>query len=201
MPLSVYCSGSILKGADDARRPCWTDAERKDVAEGAAPYDVVFLNPDDPIPDAGNTLGQFGRDMYQVLLATAVIVDARVRRGLGIGVEMAAAAALGTPLVVVAPHNSQYRSDVLEYRGVTVNNYVHPHVASLATVVVDDFVAAGAALASLAPGTRTPRPVPTWLSAALTEYEDNVLGVDSPMLEAMRRLGATVRPTASPLSR
>src|SRR4051794_19107944 len=91
--LSVYCSGSIAKGAGDIKKLCWSDIERGAVAEGASPNEVAFLNPDDPIPVPTNTLGQFGRDMYQVLCASAVIVDARERRGIGIGVEMAAAAA------------------------------------------------------------------------------------------------------------
>ncbi|MFI7609532.1 hypothetical protein ACIBTV_31070 [Micromonospora sp. NPDC049366] len=190
MLISVYCSGSIIKGAGDQQRLCWTDVERKEVANGAAPCDVVFLNPDDPIPDAGNTLGQFGRDMYQVMVATAVIVDARVRRGIGIGVEMAAAVAMGTPVIVVAPRNSQYRSDVLEYRGVRVTDYVHPHVAALATEVVDDFTAAGRALVALARRPRAAQPRPEWLSAALTEYKEHVLDMDTPMLQALQRIEA-----------
>jgi hypothetical protein len=189
---SVYCSGSIMNGAADEKRLCWTDTERHEVANGAAPCDVVFLNPDDPITDPGNTLGQFGRDMYQVLIATAVIVDARERRGLGIGVEMAAAATVGTPVIVVAPHNSKYRCDLLEYRGVTVEDYVHPHVASLATVVVDDFAAAGARLATLAPATRRPPEGPAWLAASLAEYQNHILKDDLPMLAALRRLRADV---------
>lgn len=197
MIISVYCSGSIAKGVRDQKRLCWTDVERRQVAAGAAPCEVVFLNPDDPIPDAGNTLGQFGRDIYQVMVATAVIVDARVRRGIGIGVEMAAAVALGTPVIVVAPPNSQYRSDVLEYRGVRVDNYVHPHVAALATEVVDDFAAAGRALPTLADRLTVPGPRPAWLAAALTEYETNVLSIDPPMLDALQRIEAGARREAS----
>jgi len=189
--LSVYCSGSIAKGSADQKKICWTDLERKDVQQGAGDLEVVFLNPDDPIPDATNILGQFGRDMFQVMTATAVIVDARERRGIGIGVEMAAAATLGTPLIVVAPRNSLYRQDRLEYRDTVVANYVHPHVASLATCVVDDFVMAGAELAKL-PTSTGPRHDPPWLTAALAEYEENVLSVDRPMVEALRKLGREV---------
>src|SRR6185312_7670859 len=122
--LSIYCSGSILKGASDEKKLCWTDAERADVANGSSSK-VVFLNPDDPITDPTNTLGQFGRDMYQIMIASAVVVDARERRGLGIGVEMAAAAAMGTPVITVAPRNGKYRMDELEYRGVKIIDYVH----------------------------------------------------------------------------
>ncbi|MBP2472313.1 hypothetical protein JOF53_001185 [Crossiella equi] len=195
--LSVYCSGSIAKGAGDAKKQCWTDAERDQVALGAQPHDVVFLNPDDPITDPGNTLGQFGRDLYQVQVATAVVVDARERRGLGIGVEMAAAATLAVPVIVVAPRNSKYRSDELQYRGAVVKDYVHPHVASLAVAVVDDFVEAGRRLGELAQEKRSgPGSIPPWLTDAIDEYQKNVLPGDAPMLDAIKRLNLD-RPVAA----
>ncbi|WP_214412231.1 hypothetical protein [Sphaerisporangium fuscum] len=190
MKVSVYCSGSIAKGVSDVRKLTWSDTERMEVAKGAEPHDVVFLNPDDPITDPRNTLGQFGRDMYQVMVATAVVVDAREKRGLGIGVEMAAAGTFGTPVIVVAPPNSKYRADLLEYRGVTVHDYVHPHVAALSAAIVDDFLAAGEALAELVTAGTLPEKtdVPGWLERAIGEYRDNVLAGDVPMLEALRRL-------------
>lgn len=185
--LSIYCSGSIMKGASDEKKLCWTDNERADVAKGSVAT-VVFLNPDDPITDPTNTLGQFGRDMYQIMAASAVVVDARERRGLGIGVEMAAAAALGTPVIVVSPRNGKYRMEELEYRGVKVANYVHPHVASLSAAVVDDFEAAGMALDKLGINADRRKSVPDWLEAAIYEYETKVLPGDQPMLEALSQL-------------
>ncbi|WP_433334737.1 hypothetical protein [Spirillospora sp. CA-294931] len=187
--ISVYCSGSIMKGASDEKKLCWSDAERAEVSKGAAPYNVVFLNPDDPITDPRNTLGQFGRDMYQVMMATAIIVDARERRGIGIGVEMTTAALLGTPIIVVAPRNSKYRADQLEYRGALVRDYVHPHVATLATAVTEDFAAAGEKLAEHAHEKKAAtQSMPEWLERAVAEYRDNVLPGDPPMLEALNRL-------------
>lgn len=185
---SIYCSGSIAKGPSDEKKLCWTDSERAAVSRGAMPNLVVFLNPDDPITDPSNLLGQFGRDMYQVMLATAVVVDARERRGVGIGVEMAAASALGTPVIVVAPPNSRYRSSTLEYRGAVVNDYVHPHVYSLATQIVDTFEDAGRALLQLSTAPNRRDSVPPWLERAILEYETNVLDSDPPMLAAMRQL-------------
>jgi hypothetical protein len=187
--LSIYCSGSIAKGSHDEKKLCWSDLERGEVGKGASPNEVVFLNPDDPITDPGNFLGQFGRDLYQVMVATAVIVDARERRGLGIGVEMAAAATLGVPVIVVAPRNSKYRCDLLEYRGVTVEDYIHPHVASLAAAVVDDFTSAGRELAKLSKSNATEaQAMPAWLAAAIKEYRQHVLPGDAPMLAALSRL-------------
>jgi hypothetical protein len=188
VPLSIYCSGSIKKGPNDHTGPLWGDEERASVQAGAG-QPVVFLNPDDPIVDPGNTLGQFGRDMYQVMIATAVVVDARVRRGIGVGVEMAAAGILGTPVIVVAPKNSQYRKDSLHYRGVSVTDYVHPHVAVIASAVVDDFESAGQKLAGLPRSVPADHELPIWLSQALAEYTHVILPCDQPMLEAVRKLG------------
>jgi hypothetical protein len=185
--LSIYCSGSIKKGKDD-EGPLWGDDERQAVSVGAG-TGVVYLNPDDPIVTPHNVLGQFGRDMYQVMVATAVVVDARARRGLGVGVEMAAAGILGTPVIVVAPPNSKYRMDELTYRGVTVNGYIHPHVAAIAHSVVDDFVEAGQALVKLAGCRSKASEEPSWLSSAIEEYENHVLPHDPPMLRALKELG------------
>lgn len=178
-----------MKGSSDEKKICWSDLERQEVQEGAGDISVIFLNPDDPITDPSNTLGQFGRDMYQIMVATAIVVDARERRGIGIGVEMAAAAAMGTPVIVVAPRNSKYRTDVLEYRGVEVKDYVHPHVASLALAVVGNFVDGGRLLATLKGGSNRRGAVPDWLEPSIAEYEENLLSGDAPMLQAMHDLG------------
>jgi hypothetical protein len=191
MVISIYCSGSIAKGPADKGRLCWTDDERQAVSRGAAPEEVLFLNPDDPIPDPSNTEAQFGRDMFQVWVATAVVVDARERRGLGVGVEMAAASAMGTPVITVAPRNTLYRQDSLAYRGVEVVNYVHPHVAVLATHIVESFEEAGRAVQQCVLDSAGPelRPVPRWLAAPIDEYRRNMLALDPPMVKAMSTLG------------
>lgn len=188
MSYSIYCSGSIVKGKSDTKKLCWTDVERSEVAAGVAPNTLVFLNPDDPIPGGASVLGQFGRDMYQVMRASAIVVDARERRGIGIGVEMAAAAAIGTPIIVVAQRNSQYRQDTLEYRGAVISDYVHPHVDFLASALVETFREAGEFLSTLPQDVRRRESVPPWLESAIHEYESNVLPNDPPMLEALASL-------------
>jgi hypothetical protein len=143
MIVTIYCSGSIQKGASDVGKLCWSKNEKDEVARGLIPNEVLFLNPDDPIAGLDDGEANFGRDMYQIQFANFIIVDARQRRGIGIGIEMLASRLLKTPLVVVAPRNSYYRSDEIEYRGSLVKNYVHPHLHGLADVIVDDFVSAG----------------------------------------------------------
>lgn len=187
--ISIYCSGSIKKSVEDAKRLCWTDVERQSMQDNCS-QSVVFLNPDDPIVDPGNSLAQFGRDMYQVWVASAVVVDARERRGLGIGVEIAAANAFGTPVIVVAPPDGNYRKPSLEYRGAVVSDYVHPHLASLAYAIVDTFEEAGKVLSQDSFAKAVTRPRPDWLQSALDAYE-GVLPMDQPMVEALARLGST----------
>jgi hypothetical protein len=154
---------------------------------------VIFLNPDDPIIDPKNTLGQFGRDMYQVMTATAVVVDARERRGLGIGVEMAAASAMAAPVIVVAPRNTKYRVDRLEYRGAVVDDYVHPHIYALSSYVAETFEEAGQAVAGIEPPESRRNRVPEWLEPAISEYEQSVLPNDRPMIWALTQLGLTIK--------
>ena len=143
MILTVYTSGSIKKGNESEKRKVWTDIERDEVRKGAFPHEVRFFNPDDPVPKLDQALPMFGRDMYQVKIADFVIVDAREKRGIGVGIEMLASRVFETPLIVVAPANTHYRRDKIVYRGGLVENYIHPHLAILADTVVDSFIDAG----------------------------------------------------------
>lgn len=187
--IGVYCSGSILKGTADDGRTYWTDVERNEVAS-ACLRDVVFLNPDDPIPAGASLLAQFGRDMYQIAVADAVIVDARERRGLGVGVEMLAAKSLGAALIIVAPPNTKYRQDSLAYRGTTVSSYVHPHVSALADDIVSDFSEAGRKLTErVTQASLSTAPVVPSVAEAIRAYASEALQLDAPMLKALDRLG------------
>jgi hypothetical protein len=70
-----------------------------------------------------------------------------------------------------------------------VTSYVHPHIASIATGIVDDFHEAGRVLAELPGHDRPAGAVPDWLMPAVGEYRENVLPGDAPMLEALAALG------------
>jgi len=188
MQLIVYCSGSIQKGASDSRKICWTERERAAVASGAQPAHVVFLNPDDPAPDLNDTAALFGRDMYQVQSADAVIVDARERRGIGIGIEMLASRLFGTLLVAVVPPDTYYRMNNLTYRGSTVTQYVHPHLAILADGIVETFEDAGCWLRDQKAAGARPKGIES-LEAAIDAYRERMLPQDEPMMTILRLLG------------
>jgi hypothetical protein len=189
MWVTVYCSGSIQKGTADNQKACWTDAERVAMTRAADPVNIRFLNPDDPLEELKDNLAAFGRDVYQVQLADFVVVDARERRGIGIGIEMFASRLFGTTLIVVAPPNTHYRKDTLTYRGTTVDNYIHFHLHSLADVIVDDFDLAGAWIRDHIDTRPKPKDF-TILISAIERYKSELLPRDGPMLEVLQKLGA-----------
>jgi hypothetical protein len=187
MLVTVYCSGSIQKGSSKDKKYYWSDVERTILAEAASPLEVRFLNPDDPAKDLSNTLALFGRDMYQVQFADFVVVDARDRRGIGIGIEMVASKIFGNPLIVVSPNDTHYRKSKVDYRGSTVNDYIHPHLYGLADVIVDDFEAAGTWMKRFKENPTKPKDTGA-LFDAIDVYKQSMLPSDRPMLEILREL-------------
>lgn len=178
--VSVYCSGSIIKGKADNGKLCWTSSERSKLVNGANRIHIEFLSPDDPIEGLNESNLVFGRDLCQIKIADVIVVDARERRGIGIGVEMMAARIYGTPLIIVAPKNSYYRMDTLEYRGSRVNNYIHPHLEILADSIVDSFEEAGRQIKSWQDTKLKPKSLET-LNHSIHEYETKLLPNDKPM--------------------
>jgi hypothetical protein len=187
MIASIYCSGSIQKGPTDTGKLCWSDVERVMLAQAAYPLEIRFLCPDDPAHDLSDTASLFGRDMYQIQVADYVVVDARERRGIGIGVEMVAARILGAGLVVVLPNNTYYRKSQVSYRGSTVEEYIHPHIALLADVIVDDFQAAGNWIKQHFHGPKDFKGTDV-IHDAIETYKKNMLPFDPPMIETLAKL-------------
>lgn len=185
--VTVYCSGSIPKGPTDTRRAVWTDAERAEIAQSALPIDIRFLRPDDPVAGLDDAVAMFGRDMYQVQIADFVVVDARDRRGIGIGVEMLASRLLGTSLIIVAPRDSHYRRDELQYRGGTVSDYIHPHIRALADTVVESFAMAGEWIREFCSSPRQVKDIGA-VYEAISAYKRDVLHLDQPMVQLMLEL-------------
>lgn len=193
MLATIYCSGSIPKGPGDTKKAVWTDLEREQIAVAASPIKTRFLNPDDPVAALDHAVAMFGRDMYQVQAADFVVVDARERRGIGIGIEMLASRVLSTPLIIVAPHPSHYRQKDLLYRGSLVHDYIHPHIAVLADAIVESFDAAGRWIKEFC---KHPVRVKNTDSVyeAIETYKRDVLHLDEPMIQLMLELEGIGRP-------
>lgn len=142
MNVKIYPSGTVAKSSSEAR-PVWTGHERDIICRALLPHKVAFYDPAAHVPNLDDAELMFGRDLYQVKSADFVVVDGRDRRGLGIGVEMLAAKVFAVPLLAVCPLESHYRRNKVAYRGGQVQDYVHPHIAALADVVVESFDEAG----------------------------------------------------------
>src|SRR5690242_19798693 len=85
--ISIYLAGSIQKGHEYADS-YWTDDDMTLLKKELHDYDVTFLNPALRTDDLSDQRSVFGRDMLQVYCSNIVFVDARHKRGLGVGAEM-----------------------------------------------------------------------------------------------------------------
>jgi len=82
--LAIYLAGNIQKGHEDKSRLVWTQSDL-DFLEQTVPAKLTFLNPALRSDDLSDQRSVFGRDMLQVYSSDLVLVDARERRGLGVG--------------------------------------------------------------------------------------------------------------------
>jgi hypothetical protein len=132
--IAIYLAGSIQKG-HEKDNSYWTDQEIGELRERLPEFTLAFLNPAFRSDDLSDQRSVFGRDMLQVFSSDLVFVDARHRRGLGVGAEMMWAKGNQIPVVTLSPHDSHYRKSRTEVLGVDVTNWVHPFVESLSDYV------------------------------------------------------------------
>ena len=123
-----------------------------------APQKLALLNPSLRNDDLCDQKSVFGRDMSQVFLADIVFVDARHRRGLGVGAEMMWAKFHAKPVIVLAPNETHYRKATTEILGMTVNEYVHPFVQNLSDKIVSSVEEGADWLHPVRSRRRAPRP-------------------------------------------
>jgi hypothetical protein len=136
--ISIYLAGSIQKGHEPPNDCFWTQKDMDVLQEHLSDYAITFLNPALRADDLSNQRSTFGRDMLQVFCSDIVFADVRNRRGLGVGAEMMWAKLHKIPLVVWAPKNSHYHKSTATVLNVTVENWVHPFVESLADKVAEN---------------------------------------------------------------
>lgn len=135
--IAIYLAGSIKKGHEPSKESHWTDHDMHELKQHLQGYDVAFLNPAFRFDDLSDQLSVFGRDMLQVFCSDVVFVDARDRRGLGVGAEMMWAKFHKIPIVVWAPKDSHYHKSSATILGVPVENFVHPFVEGLGDKIVE----------------------------------------------------------------
>jgi len=140
--IKIYLSGSIKKSGQYGEIDYWNDEDKAAIRQNLDPLPVLFLDPNIRTQNLSDPFATFGRDLFQVYAADFVFVDARNKRGLGVGAEMAFAKSRSIPVVTLAPPNSHYvRNDVV-ILDQTLPNWMHPFVSSLSDFVAPSIEAA-----------------------------------------------------------
>ena len=114
--ISIYLAGNIQKDHENKSQIYWTEEDRDFLRNELAPKNISFLNPALRTDDLSDQLSVFGRDMTQVYCSDLVFVDARERRGLGVGAEMMWAKMNRIPLLISRAYKqplSQTGSEVI----------------------------------------------------------------------------------------
>lgn len=179
--VSMYLAGNIQKSHSTYDEQYWTSKELDAIKQILAPVEVDFLNPAERMDDLANQKSVFGRDMTQVYSADVVFVDARQRRGLGVGAEMMWAKVNNKPLVVWVPEGSYYNQRNVKILGNQVDHFIHPFVEHLADALVDT-VELGAQWIkqNILENSIKPRGV-EYIKETMLYYQQNYLNVDGPM--------------------
>lgn len=179
--VAIYLAGSIQKGHEKSGDTYWTYEDMEALTKFLPEFTLSFLNPADRSDDLGDQRSVFGRDMLQVFSSDVVFVDARERRGLGVGAEMMWAKANCIPVVALAPKDSHYCKSETSLLGVEVKNWVHPFVESLSDCIAEDLEAGARWIRSAMGGAGVLIKGPESVRSAMRYYIDHQLDADAPM--------------------
>lgn len=133
--IAIYLAGTIQKG-HETNESHWTTDHMEFLRRSLARYEVVLLDPAVRGDDLSDQHSVFGRDMLQVYCSSVVFVDARDRRGLGVGAEMMWAKLNRIPVLTWAPKESHYYHGHTTVLGVPVSDFIHPFVFALSDKIV-----------------------------------------------------------------
>ena len=183
--VSAYLAGSIQKGHEPNESE-WTLEHMALMKTHLHPTPIHFLNPATRKDDLSDSKSVFGRDMTQVFLADIVIVDARHRRGLGVGAEMMWAKANQTPVITWAPTDTHYHKKETSLLGQPVSDYVHPFVFALSDHIFETLEDGSSwiqAYLSKPPKIKTLDDV----RECMHHYRDTNYAIDTPMQELINQ--------------
>ncbi|MBI2712376.1 MAG: hypothetical protein HYX41_05905 [Bdellovibrio sp.] len=180
----IYLAGSIQK-AHETSGFLWTHKDRETLQIELPQFDVHFLNPAFRMDDLSDQKSVFGRDMLQVYSCDIVLVDARDRRGLGVGAEMMWAKMNTVPVITWAPRETHYHKQNTVILGVPVRDFVHPFVNGLSDAVVETLAEAAQKIYQLL---EKPSAVhgPEIIADAMKYYQETQLHRDGPMSEMIQ---------------
>lgn len=179
--ISIYLAGSIKKDHEKSDEFYWTDEDRFRIRNALGEYKIFFLNPAFRTDDLSDQRSVFGRDMAQVYCSDLVFVDARDRRGLGVGAEMMWAKFHKIPVLTLAPKGSHYNKSNTTVLGVSVKNWIHPFVELLSDAIVEDLDEGAEWIRKLIENPSLEIKSVKDIKAAMMHYRDSQLSSDEPM--------------------
>lgn len=190
--VSIYLAGKIHKGHEETDEAHWTEADLEELEQALAPVQVAFLNPAERGDDLSDSVGIFGRDMMQVFCSDVVLVDARDRRGLGVGSEMMWAKMHHIPVITLAPPETHYRKSETHLLGERVHDYIHPFVHGLSDAIAADLEGAAGWIRTNVCATGQTIKGPQFIRDAMEYYREQQLEGDAPMqdLQSINKLVA-----------
>lgn len=128
MTIKLFLSGSVRKEGDT--RPesnYWRPEDEAHLKSALSMYELDFLNPNDVDIDRSKSMDRFHADIRLVLESDIVLIDARTRKGLGVGAELMMAKYENIPVLALCPRYSEYRK----------GDAVHAFIAGLSMKVCD----------------------------------------------------------------
>ena len=183
--IAIYLAGTIHKGHEKTDESYWTQEDLLFLRKELSEFEISFLNPALRSDNLSDAFSVFGRDMLQVFCSSIVFVDARERRGLGVGAEMMWAKINRIPVVAWAPKETHYHKNTASILGTSIENYMHPFVASLCDKVVEG-LADGASWirAAVSDPSIKIRGI-EYIGSAMQHYKESQLHQDQPMKEML----------------
>jgi len=179
--VSIYLAGSIKKGHGKANESFWTEEDILFLEKALPDYLISFLNPAFRSDNLSDQRSVFGRDMTQVFCSDIVFVDARNRRGLGVGAEMMWAKLHKIPIVTLAPKDSHYNKSQTTLLGTYVEHWIHPFVESLSDAIVENLTEGALWIRKFLTQPTTPVKDISYILSAMQYYRDTQLSHDEPM--------------------
>jgi hypothetical protein len=183
--IGIYLAGSIKKGHENPQESFWTDKEITCLQNSFQKHEAIFLNPAFRKDNLSDAYSVFGRDMVQVFCSHVVFVDARDRRGLGVGAEMMWAKLNKIPVVTWAPKESHYHKTKTTLLGVEVEHFIHPFIYALSDQIVETLEEGAVWIEKTLADPSTQIKGVESIQAAMQYYQEKQLPVDEPMQEIL----------------
>jgi hypothetical protein len=179
--IGIYLAGSIKKEHEKVDESYWTESDIALLKKSLAQYEVSFLNPALRTDDLSDSFSVFGRDMLQVFSSNVVFVDARDRRGLGVGAEMMWAKVNQIPIVTWAPKNSHYHKERTTLLDIPVEEFIHPFVFALSDRIVENLEEGAHWIDEFISNPEIEIKTLSYIGEAMHYYKENQLQRDEPM--------------------